>query len=66
METEPRLFVRDRGKVGYRDSTPATLDADFRARTPRLGLWIDTSEMSVNETAHHILDRRAEALVDIA
>jgi cytidylate kinase len=55
---------RGRAKVGYRDVTPDALDAGFRADTPRLGLWIDTSEMTVNETVQHILDLRSEAIID--
>jgi hypothetical protein len=58
---------RDRDKVGYHHFTPAVLDAGFRADTPRVGLWIDTSEMTVNQTVQqHILDHRAEAIVDHA
>lgn len=56
---------RNRAKVGYRDVTPAALDAGFRADTPRIGLWIDTSEMTVEETVQHILDHRSEAIVDV-
>jgi predicted kinase len=51
-----------RAKVGYRDFTPAQLDADFRETTPRLGLWIDTTELTVDETVQHILDHRREAI----
>ena len=55
---------RDRDKVGYLHFTPDELDADLRERTPRLGLWIDTTEMTVDATVQHILDHRAAALVD--
>ncbi len=52
----------DRGKVGYRQFTPAALDADLRERTPRLGLWIDSTDLTVDETVQHILDHRDEAI----
>ena len=56
---------RDRVKVGYHHFSPAALDADLRERTPRLGLWIDTSEMTVDETVEHILDHQDDAIVDL-
>lgn len=48
-----------RGKVAYRpgDSTIARLDAHFRRDTPRIGLWLDTSEQSADETVDEIFDR---------
>lgn len=55
-----------RGKVAYRpgDADPAELDAVFRRDTPRLGLWLDTSEQTAGQTVAEILARyRAEALV---
>jgi chloramphenicol 3-O-phosphotransferase len=54
---------RDRDKVGYHHFTPDELDADLRERTPRLGLWVDTTDMTVDATVQHILDHRDEALV---
>lgn len=32
--------------------------------TPRIGLWLDTSDQTVDETVAEILARRADALVD--
>ena len=55
---------RDRAKIGYRGFTPSALDADLRERTPRLGLWIDSTELTIDETVQHILDRKHEAIVD--
>jgi hypothetical protein len=55
---------RDRVKVGYRHFSPAELDADLRERTPRIGLWIDTTDMTVDATVEHILSHRDEAMVD--
>jgi chloramphenicol 3-O-phosphotransferase len=42
------------------------LDDEARERTRRLGLWIDTSRQSPEETLAEILARRAEALVEPA
>ncbi|MFV0309468.1 MAG: hypothetical protein ACK5OX_17185 [Desertimonas sp.] len=52
-----------RGKVGYRTMTPDELDAGMRADTPRRGLWLDTSELSVAQTVDAILARSAESVV---
>ncbi|MEV4201806.1 AAA family ATPase [Micromonospora globbae] len=48
---------RTRGKVAYRpgDQAVAALDDALRAATPRLGLWIDTSDLTVAETVDRIL-----------
>lgn len=48
---------RDRPKTGYHSFTPASLDARFRSTTPRIGLWLDTSEMTVRGTVDEILRR---------
>ncbi|MEU8070983.1 MULTISPECIES: AAA family ATPase [unclassified Micromonospora] len=48
---------RDRPKNGYGDWPVADLDAGFRADTPRLGLWLDTSEQTPEETVTEILAR---------
>jgi chloramphenicol 3-O-phosphotransferase len=55
---------RHRDKVGYHTVTPEQLDAGLRWDTPRRGLWIDTTSLSVDDTVDVIL-RRAdpEALV---
>jgi cytidylate kinase len=55
-----------RDKVAYRSGSVAlaALDTALRTSTPRLGLWLDTSDMSVDETVDEILRRGpAEALV---
>ena len=54
---------RDRPKTGYGDWTAEELDAALRRETPRLGLWLDTSHMTVDETVDAILARRAEARI---
>lgn len=50
---------RTRDKVAYRDGEAdiAALDHSLRAETPRLGLWLDTSEQSVAETVAVIRDQ---------
>jgi len=57
---------RERDKIGYHHFSPAELDADLRDRTPRLGLWIDTTEMTVDATVQHIIDNQTAAIVDIS
>ncbi|HEX6541117.1 MAG TPA: AAA family ATPase [Ktedonobacterales bacterium] len=53
-----------RDKTGYRDEwTPATLDQGLRETTPRLGLWLDTSAFSVEQTVGAILARLPEAAI---
>ncbi|MFG2079975.1 AAA family ATPase [Micromonospora tulbaghiae] len=48
---------RDRSKNGYGDWPVADLDAGFRADTPRIGLWLDTSDQTPEETVTEILAR---------
>ncbi|MET8947622.1 AAA family ATPase [Streptomyces sp. NPDC004542] len=44
-----------RPKTGYGAWTVAELDAALRAETPRTGLWLDTSALTVSETVDAIL-----------
>ncbi len=48
-----------RGKVAYREGGPdvAELDRALREDTPRTGLWIDTSEQTVEQTVAEVLAR---------
>lgn len=48
-----------RGKVAYKPDGEgvAELDTQLRQETPRIGLWLDTSEQTVNETVEEILAR---------
>jgi predicted kinase len=46
-----------RGKSGYGHWSIADLDDGFRRTTPRIGLWLDTSEQTVNQTVEEILRR---------
>jgi cytidylate kinase len=51
------------GKIAYRGSfTPAVNDAHLAA-TPQLGLWLDTSAQTPEETVAEIRQREAEAIV---
>lgn len=52
-----------RGKTGYGAWTVADLDTSLRTETPRLGLWLDTSDLTAEQTVDAILDRRADAAV---
>lgn len=56
--------ARSRSKAsGYGTWTPEALDRALRA-TPRIGLWLDTSDQAPDETVDAILARSAEARVD--
>lgn len=48
-----------RGKIAYKpgDEGVAQLDTYLREHTPRIGLWLDTSALSVEETVDEILAR---------
>jgi predicted kinase len=49
-----------RAKKGYGGWTPEMLDAGLRSDTPRLGLWLDTSALSVAETVDQLFARADE------
>lgn len=48
-----------RGKTAYKpgDQSVVELDALFRAETPKIGMWLDTSDQSVEETVDEVLAR---------
>lgn len=48
---------KTRGKVTYDNWTVKQLDDLLRQQTPRLGLWLDTSEQTPTETVNEILTR---------
>lgn len=53
-----------RGKTGYQNSAEiASFDRALHAETPKIGLWLDTSTLTVAETVTTILARLAEAKV---
>ena len=63
---------RDRGTTAYERWIPtggSLLDAVIRfdvwvAETPRIGLWIDSSDLTIDETVDEVLDRWDDAVVD--
>lgn len=62
-------FQRDetRHKQTYTSWTPEALDQALREETPHIGLWLDTSNMTVEETVTAIFDQIDKAKVtDIA
>src|SRR5690606_17419541 len=50
-----------RAKTGYAGWTPADLDRGLREDTPRLGLWLDTTDLTVAQTVDAILARLDKA-----
>jgi chloramphenicol 3-O-phosphotransferase len=48
-----------RGKTAYKpgDRSVLELDALFRAATPKIGMWLDTSDQTVEETVDEVLAR---------
>ena len=48
-----------RGKTAYKpgDEGPAELDAHLRRETPRIGLWLDTSDQTLSQTVEDLLAR---------
>jgi len=49
-----------RGKTGYGEWTAEAFDAHLRSGTPRIGLWLDTSGQTPEETVSAILDSLSE------
>jgi predicted kinase len=45
-----------RGKDAYDEFSVAGLDKLLRETTPRIGLWLDTSDLTVEQTVDRILD----------
>jgi hypothetical protein len=54
---------RDRGKSGYGAWNVSEFDTLLRRRTSPLGLWIDTSELDVDQTVDSVLRDLPNALV---
>jgi hypothetical protein len=50
-----------RGKTGYGDWTIEQHYSDLERETPHIGLWIDTSDLSPEETVEQILLRLPES-----
>ena len=53
----------ERGKKGYHEWTPDDLDQALRTDTARIGLWLDSSDLSVDETVDQILAQLDAAAV---
>ena len=45
----------ERGKTGYHGIEVGDLDRALREQTPRIGLWVDSSSLSVDQTVDRIL-----------
>jgi chloramphenicol 3-O-phosphotransferase len=60
-------FERDknRHKQTYSGWTPEGLDKALREETPHLGLWLDSSSLSLSETVDAILARIHEARIGL-
>lgn len=54
---------RRREKSGYGAWDVEGLCASFEAETPRIGLWLDTSDLSAEQTVEEILRRRLDARI---
>jgi hypothetical protein len=54
---------RGRGKTGYTDWGVEELCAALERETPRIGLWVDSSELSPESTVEFILEHRLEARI---
>jgi chloramphenicol 3-O-phosphotransferase len=52
-----------RSKCGYGDLTVDALDGVLRHDTPRWGLWLDTSDLTVEETVDRVLADLEEARI---
>jgi hypothetical protein len=46
----------NRSKKGYTGFTEEKLYKDFMEKTPRIGFWIDTSNIDPEETVNKILE----------
>lgn len=52
---------RGRNKTGYRGVSPDDLDRVLRTDTPRLGYWLDSTTLTVEQTVDAILGVGAES-----
>ncbi|WP_328402022.1 AAA family ATPase [Nocardia sp. NBC_00403] len=58
------VAVREAGrdKVAYGAFTVEDLDTGLRATTPRIGLWLDTSDLTIEQSVDQILARAEPVL----
>ncbi|MFC9857897.1 MULTISPECIES: AAA family ATPase [unclassified Streptomyces] len=61
--TAVRSREAGRAKTGYGPWTVDALDGILRAETPRIGLWLDTSEQTPEQTVSEILDNLPAARI---
>ena len=64
LAPRPEVVARreaERPKKGYTNWTIEALDASLREGTPRLGLWLDTSDQTPEQTVDEILARVPES-----
>lgn len=55
---------RDRAKTGYTDQAALhAFDRVLRTETPRIGYWLDNSDLTVTETADNILSNLTQAAI---
>jgi chloramphenicol 3-O-phosphotransferase len=54
-----------REKTGYTTWTPQELDYGLRNDTPKIGLWLDTSALSVEETVKAIFTQTDQSIIRI-
>lgn len=52
-----------RAKSGYTSFSAGEFDKTFRAATPKIGLWLDSSELTIEETVDTILANLAQAQI---
>ncbi len=68
LDPEPKVIVereRTRTKAGYVDGWEvAQLATEFRQTTPRMGLWVNSSDQEPQDTVRAILDHLDEARID--
>ncbi|MGI8417908.1 MAG: AAA family ATPase [Nakamurella sp.] len=59
-----RIRRAESAKLAYREAESTVDDLDTAlGRTPRIGLWLDTSEQTPDESVAEILARHSESLV---
>jgi chloramphenicol 3-O-phosphotransferase len=67
VELVPSVDViqrRDQGRDKHVFDMWRHLDTELRTAMPRLGLWIDTSMLTAEQTVREIVDRLDEAVID--
>jgi chloramphenicol 3-O-phosphotransferase len=52
-----------RHKVGYTSWSPDSLDRELRTNTPKIGIWLDTSDLTLEQSVDSIMTRIEEAVV---